>query len=74
MKLNWKDLTDREQCLIKRNRLQLTLKEVSEEMGVHLSYISKWERGTYKPSTNEVIDKYKKFLNEEMNKMDKENV
>lgn len=60
--LGWDDLTDREEYQIKRKRLRLTLREVAKEMGVHLSYISKWESGTYTPPTNKVINKYKKYL------------
>lgn len=56
------EINEREYFKIKRQRLNLTLKEVANYAKCDVSYLSKYERGKYQPSIA-IIERYKEYIN-----------
>ncbi|MFS0672041.1 helix-turn-helix domain-containing protein [Ornithinibacillus sp. 179-J 7C1 HS] len=55
------EINEREYYKIKRQRLNLTLKEVAEFAKCDVSYLSKYERGKYQPSIT-IVERYKEYI------------
>ncbi|WP_419893624.1 helix-turn-helix domain-containing protein [Oceanobacillus kimchii] len=60
------EINEREYFKVKRQRLNITLKEVAEHAKCDVSYLSKYERGKYQPSIR-IIEKYKEYIDSQGN-------